>query len=606
MNLKVLTIAALYITVSNVLGFRNLLKIRSKWELNSFGDPDRSIRYENLRKWQEFCRWYDNLIYPEESDFPGLNYVSPIEWAPWMETVWFGNFYDYRSAYFHDVMYSNQKPNREGALLFPDPQQSIKVALLYQRYKKFDESSYSLSNATFFNIFGSEALRLGRYKVPLNNEVILCITDPLTFSDLKRYLNSFNVLKWFKSKFMQQKRKRQYILQIMKKASKGKSYLDDFFGNAVHKLEYAKNLENPLIQQKFKNKVSFQIPIIPSRIMIDNARIIESSKFTTISFPLLYANAQYAMESLAQSVHDFIVQKLSATNSVRLVMGGDGRLLNDYASEIFIRVFSANGFPKIFIAEQNVISCSSAQALLDSSTPWGQDDNGSDMDVALVFSPGPQPAGLKGYWGLSMLVRKQDETRSISKDEWREVVSNASQLDQVGIAISRPPEAVLHQLAVGENKDMKSNNPIYFEKTPISRLNVAANYQKFLREVVDFEKVKKFIKDFDLYITIDGMNGIAGQFLSPSLLTELGFDFNNFLNCAHQDDFGQRVWPISKDMDVNSTEGWSDLYVNCTDSAILFNTATSIAEGRSTGLEDCPDLGFILSPDLSHCTVKSI
>ena len=131
-----------------------------------------------------------------------------------METIWFGNYYDYRSAYFHDVMYSNQKPGREGALLFRDPLSSLQLALLYQRYKKFDERSYGLSNGTFFNVFSAEPLRLGRYQLPQCDTVILCATDPLTYSELKRYLNSFNVLKWFKAKFLQQKRKRQYILQV--------------------------------------------------------------------------------------------------------------------------------------------------------------------------------------------------------------------------------------------------------------------------------------------------------------------------------------------------------------------------------------------------------
>ena len=154
-------------------------------------------------------------MFSDDPDCPGLTYPTPIEWAPWMETIWLGNYYDNRSAYFHYVMYSNQKPGREGALLFRDPLSSLQLALLYQRYKKFDERSYGLSNGTFFNVFSAEPLRLGRYQLPQCDTVILCATDPLTYSELKRYLNSFNVLKWFKAKFLQQKRKRQYILQVL-------------------------------------------------------------------------------------------------------------------------------------------------------------------------------------------------------------------------------------------------------------------------------------------------------------------------------------------------------------------------------------------------------
>jgi hypothetical protein len=135
---------------------------RSTSKLHSFGDPSNSPKSLVYRQLQTFYRWIDNkIIFIDDPDTPGLTFTSPIEWAPWMETIWFGNAYDYKSAYFHDVMYSNNVPCREGALLFKDRTKANQIALLYQRYKRFDQSSYSLSNATFFNIFGDETLRIG-------------------------------------------------------------------------------------------------------------------------------------------------------------------------------------------------------------------------------------------------------------------------------------------------------------------------------------------------------------------------------------------------------------------------------------------------------------
>ena len=49
-----------------------------------------------------------------------------------METVWMGNYYDYRAAFFSDVMYSNNVPGKEGALLYRDPARALQMALLYQ------------------------------------------------------------------------------------------------------------------------------------------------------------------------------------------------------------------------------------------------------------------------------------------------------------------------------------------------------------------------------------------------------------------------------------------------------------------------------------------
>ena len=71
-------------------------------------------------------------------------------------------------------------------MLFKDKTAAVALALLYQRYQKFDKSCYAKENVTFYNIFGTETVRIGRYKVPITDEVLLCTTDPLTFSDMKR------------------------------------------------------------------------------------------------------------------------------------------------------------------------------------------------------------------------------------------------------------------------------------------------------------------------------------------------------------------------------------------------------------------------------------
>ena len=40
-------------------------------------------------RFQDAARKFDKLLYPEEPDVPGLTFLTPIEWAPWMETIWY-------------------------------------------------------------------------------------------------------------------------------------------------------------------------------------------------------------------------------------------------------------------------------------------------------------------------------------------------------------------------------------------------------------------------------------------------------------------------------------------------------------------------------------
>ena len=37
---------------------------------------------------KDIARKYDRIIF-EDPDIAGVTFVSPIEWAPWMETIWY-------------------------------------------------------------------------------------------------------------------------------------------------------------------------------------------------------------------------------------------------------------------------------------------------------------------------------------------------------------------------------------------------------------------------------------------------------------------------------------------------------------------------------------
>lgn len=75
---------------------RNFIKIT---HLNSLGDPDLSLRWNFLRYFQDFARIYDYWLFSDDPDTPNWTFPSPVVWAPWMETIWFGNYYDYRFVY---------------------------------------------------------------------------------------------------------------------------------------------------------------------------------------------------------------------------------------------------------------------------------------------------------------------------------------------------------------------------------------------------------------------------------------------------------------------------------------------------------------------------
>ena len=307
--------------------------------------------------------------------------------------------------------------------------------MLYQRYKKFDQSSYSISNVTFYNLFAAESVRMGRYKVPQTEEVILCLTDPLTSSEMKRYFNSIHALKFFKSKFMQQKRKRQYVMPVLTN--------NDFFQQAVFNMEYGRTVLDDKVggsaakglasvvcplsvfkedfsisgsSMRFENNFEFSNNFDfyekknerndENRSQNQNQDRNENEKSDMIIFnedvdnnednvvglkvSVRVANGQYFMENLIQSILTFITlknNKLKNRNfdnenkkkeniekielldmkdllSFSILFGGDGRILNEHATEIGIRVCAGNNVPTISVSQNLHLTTTAAIAFL--------------------------------------------------------------------------------------------------------------------------------------------------------------------------------------------------------------------------------------------------
>lgn len=467
----------------------------------SFGDPDLSSKSEFYRKFQSFTRLYDRFIF-NDRDIPGLTFASPVEWAPWMETIWFGNYYDYRSAYFGDVMYSNTLPQggKEGALLHRDPTASLQLALLYQRYKKFDESSYSLSNGTFFNLFAASNLRLGRYKVilPSDNQLILCTSDPLTYSDLRRYVNSFAMLKWFKAKFMQQKRKRQVVLSLSSA---------DFFAQCVHFIEFGAAID-AMQRREGGGKGGARVmtvPILPlpsylachdsndsSDGLAFSYHQARDSRVVSCSWPTAVVNSQYFLDNLWTQA----MQQLSAKSTagrLKVMTGGDGRLLNDFGLDRLLNVnqammtYSNSNRIELVLSSRGkltieqaissiqsgevqaaiVLSVGEEQLSSPSSSPssglddinppfpFAEEEVAADQEERKEQLSFSSEGGLGGRWGYTVLFQanNNDDSSSGSKgvqswssEQYLSVAEAMTKAESVKIVLSRHDDSILNQL----------------------------------------------------------------------------------------------------------------------------------------------------------------
>lgn len=269
---------------------------------------------------------------------------AKILWAPWLNTKWLGNLYEYRSGLFSDVMYSNSGLFREGALLFKQPAALEQVAMLYQRYDRFDKSSFGVSDATYFNFQGASAMRLGRYSIPLSNEIILTLKRPLQQSQIKEYLNTPNFLKWAADSAMQDKRIEQIKLTGLPFDDEDDDNDDSektwsFFKRAVWEIEY---------EQMFKDSSSVKSFRIHGMPLSVGEGCVTISPTKGLIVPMAIANSQAFVEGLTQSILDYSSSVIAAaTPQVAVMIGGEKTIMSIFASEMVSRIALGNGFSDI-------------------------------------------------------------------------------------------------------------------------------------------------------------------------------------------------------------------------------------------------------------------
>ena len=283
-----------------------------------------------------------------------------VLWAPWLNTKWLGNLYEYKSGLFSEPMYSNNRPFREGALLYKEEEALEQIALLYQRYRRFDESSYTAANATYFHLQGSSALRLGRYSIPLDGQVSLAIQRPVSSSSMKTYLNTPNPLKWAANSLLQKSRmstirfsdwiaeEKETAMLVgteSRTSNRNRNGGNSLFKQAVLNIEYA----------QFSGQGSSESRPARSIAIDTNFLGFASTDFTVstsngIQVPMDTANSQFFVEALIQcilnqNVNANLSDKESKTMQNHRVLVGGFRdtPINQLASEIIQRMTASFG-----------------------------------------------------------------------------------------------------------------------------------------------------------------------------------------------------------------------------------------------------------------------
>mmetsp|Transcript_6288 Transcript_6288/g.11195 ORF Transcript_6288/g.11195 Transcript_6288/m.11195 type:complete len:651 (-) Transcript_6288:870-2822(-) len=197
-----------------------------------------------------------------------------------------------------------------------------------------------------------------------------------------------------------------------------------------------------------------------------------------------------------------------------LVVGGDGRFYNERAIQIILRMAKSNGFHKVIVGRNGILSTPAASALIPSVGALG----------GIILTASHNPAGIHGDWGIkyntesgapateTLTDRIYEHTRTIE----RYYMDNTMKYVDLDEAC---------EVRIGDKFAVQVVDPV-------------DNYVKMLEEVFDFERLKMFLRECEMKMCFDGMHAVTGEYARRIFVERLGLSTESLMNCTSREDFG--------------------------------------------------------------------
>jgi phosphoglucomutase len=213
------------------------------------------------------------------------------------------------------------------------------------------------------------------------------------------------------------------------------------------------------------------------------------------------------VESFLQAVFDCIDISANPT----LVAGGDGRYFNDRAIQIAIKMAVANGFRRIVVGRNGLLSTPAASHLIRKLGAAG----------GIVLSASHNPGGPDGDFGIKFNAANGAPAPA---GLTRQIADRAREIDRIKIA--ELPDLDLTRLGTVEVGDAS-----------IEVIDPVADYAALMETLLDFDRIAElFASGFRM--RYDAMSAITGPYATAILEERLGAPGGTVVNGEPLPDFG--------------------------------------------------------------------
>ena len=221
----------------------------------------------------------------------------------------------------------------------------------------------------------------------------------------------------------------------------------------------------------------------------------------------VYQQPHY-VENFLQAIFD----SLEGFAGKTLVIGGDGRFYNDVAIQTAIRMAAANGFGKVMVGQNGLLSTPAASHVIRHYQAFG----------GLVLSASHNPGGPDGDFGIKYNIGNGGPAPERITDavyERSKVIDSYKTINAADVALG--------QIGQQMSGDMV-----------VEVIDPVADYAALMETLFDFPAIRAlFASGFSM--TFDAMNAITGPYAHAILEDQLGAAKGTVKNGTPLPDFGQ-------------------------------------------------------------------
>jgi len=220
----------------------------------------------------------------------------------------------------------------------------------------------------------------------------------------------------------------------------------------------------------------------------------------------VFQQAHY-LENFVQSIFNV----LSTTEKQVLVLGGDGRYYNRIAIQVILKMAAANGFKKVLVGQQGILSTPAVSAVIRKYRTNG----------GIILSASHNPAGKTGDFGIKF----NNASGSPAAEKTTEAIYQQTQVISEYYTLS------------AEDIDLNSLGEYTCGEMVVEVIDSVVDYAELMAEVFDFPAIGKLVQSPDFRFCFDAMHAVTGTYAHRILVEQLGAAENSVINAVPLEDF---------------------------------------------------------------------